>query len=56
MTSRLSAAISLAVLALSLALPARAQQGFTRTTPGTVLILQSNSGGDNIHPGSCIQI
>ena len=49
MTSRFLAAIPLAVLALFLALPAGAQQGFTRTTPGTVRILQSNSGGDNIH-------
>jgi YVTN family beta-propeller protein len=32
-----------------LAPPVWAQQGFTRTTPGTVQILQSNSGGDNIH-------
>lgn len=29
--------------------PAVAQQGFFRTTPGRVQILQSNSAGDNIH-------
>ncbi|MDX1567530.1 MAG: beta-propeller fold lactonase family protein [Longimicrobiales bacterium] len=29
--------------------PAEAQQGFFRTGPGTVRILQSNSAGDNIH-------
>lgn len=30
-------------------MPLAAQQGFTRTTGGTVFILQSNSAGDNIH-------
>ena len=40
----------LAALALMfLAAPVAAQQGFTRATGGTVLILQSNSAGDNIH-------
>ena len=29
--------------------PLAAQQGFTRASKGKVLILQSNSGGDNIH-------
>ena len=32
-----------------LGMPLAAQQGFTRTTEGRVLILQSNAGGDNIH-------
>ena len=49
MKSRFLASIPLAAVAVLLALPAGAQQGFTRTTPGTVRILQSNSGGDNIH-------
>ncbi len=29
--------------------PLAAQQGFTRTTGGTVRILQNNSAGGNIH-------
>lgn len=37
------------LLAAAVRADAAAQQGFFRTTEGTVRILQSNSGGDNIH-------
>nr|NIU35923.1 beta-propeller fold lactonase family protein [Gemmatimonadota bacterium]NIV82847.1 beta-propeller fold lactonase family protein [Gemmatimonadota bacterium]NIY39519.1 beta-propeller fold lactonase family protein [Gemmatimonadota bacterium] len=40
---------ALACLALFVASPLAAQQGFVRTAGETVRILQSNSGGDNIH-------
>ncbi len=49
MTSRLLASVRVVAVAVMLALPVGAQRGFTRTTPGTVRILQSHSGGDNIH-------
>ena len=38
-----------ALFFMYLGMPLAAQQGFTRTTEGRVLILQSNSAGDNIH-------
>ena len=41
--------LSTALACVFLGTPLAAQQGFTRTTGGTVRILQSNSGGDNIH-------
>lgn len=42
-------ALSAALMFVLLGAPLAAQQGFTRTTEGRVLILQSNAGGDNIH-------
>lgn len=50
--SRVEKEIGAATLLLALAVaasPAEAQQGFFRTGSGTVRILQSNAGGDNIH-------
>ena len=45
-----SAVVCVVFLAGSVMLaPVAAQQGFTRTHEGKVLVLQSNSGGDNIH-------
>ena len=41
--------LSTALACVFLGTPLAAQQGFTRTTGGTVRILQSNSAGDNIH-------
>ena len=41
--------LSAALTFILVGAPLAAQQGFTRITGGTVRILQSNSGGDNIH-------
>jgi len=43
--------LSAALTFILVGAPLAAQQGFRRTTGGTVRILQSNTGGDNYHSG-----